>query len=104
MSAKTLAVLLVRLTGFLSVAGGALFLVSGVLASWGKIGLVYWQTFLLTVVLPPLLFIAGGLVLWGLARPLSGLLAAGLGDPRAEPAPAPRFRSAPRSEDRRAKE
>lgn len=77
-SNASLAILLVRLTGFLLCGGGILTLCSSVAASWGKIGLIYWGTFLVTVVLPPLLFATAGLILWALAGPLGRLLAKGL--------------------------
>ncbi len=77
-SNASIAILLLRLTGFLLAGGGILTLCASIAASWGKIGLVYWETFLLTVVLPPALFAAAGLVLWAVAGPLGRRLAKGL--------------------------
>lgn len=78
MNAGTLSVLLVRFLGFAGILFGAGSLVAGLAASYGKVGLVYWQTFLLSVLLPPVLLILGGLVLLLLARPVARLLARGL--------------------------
>jgi len=77
-SNASIAILLVRVTGFLLCGGGILTLCASVAASWGKVGLVYWETFLLTVVLPPVLFAAAGLILWGVAGPVGRRLAKGL--------------------------
>ncbi len=77
-SNASIAILLVRLAGFLLCGGGILTLCASVAASWGKVGLVYWETFLLTVVLPPALFAAAGFALWALAGPVGRRLARGL--------------------------
>lgn len=78
MSAQNLSILLLRLLGFLTALYGLVYLVAGVLASFGKVGLVYWQTFLITVILPPLLWILLGLALLFFARYLGRWLAKGL--------------------------
>jgi hypothetical protein len=97
------AIVIVRAAGLFSFLGGCLWLVASVAGSWGKVGLVYWQTFLLTVVLPPvLLAVAGALLLW-LGAPLGRFLARGLGGGTTAPPPGkeeerrPRFRTAERS-------
>jgi len=71
-------VVLVRFVGLVVFVGGLLQLLTAIAASWGKVGLVYWQTFLLTVVLPPVLWALGGLVLLLLAVPIGRFLARGL--------------------------
>ena len=78
MSAQNLSILLLRLLGFATALYGLVFLIANVLASFGKIGLVYWQTFLLTVVLPPLLWIVLGIILLIAARRLGRWLSKGL--------------------------
>lgn len=72
------AVVLVRFVGLLLFLAGLLQLLTAIAASWGKVGLVYWQTFLLTVVLPPLIWALAGLVLVVLAVPIGRFLARGL--------------------------
>ncbi len=72
------AVVAVRGAGFFLFLGGLLQLLVGIAASWGKVGLVYWQTFLLTVVVPPVVLALGGLVILLLARPIGRFLAHGL--------------------------
>jgi len=103
-SAKTLAVLLVRIAGLLCLLGGIFLLVADVLASWGKVGLVYWRTFVTTVVIPPILGSLFGLILLLLSKPLGFLLVGGLEDLRApgresssESSPKPRFRTGDRA-------
>jgi hypothetical protein len=71
-------VVLVRFAGLTLFIGGLLRLLTAIAASWGKLGLVYWQTFLLTVVLPPVMFALAGLVLLLVARPIGRFLARGL--------------------------
>ena len=77
-SLKSLAVLLLRFAGLLLFLGGLVILAADVLASWGKVGLVYWRTFLMTVVIPPILGALLGLVLLLLSKPLGSFLAKGL--------------------------
>ncbi len=79
-SSKSLAVLLLRLGGVLLLLGGLFTLAADVFASWGKVGLVYWRTFLTTVVVPPILGSLLGLILILFSRPLGSLLAKGLED------------------------
>tara|TARA_R100000027_G_scaffold1897_4_gene2105 strand:+ start:17300 stop:17563 length:264 start_codon:yes stop_codon:yes gene_type:complete len=71
-------VVLVRFAGLILFIGGLLQLLTAIAASWGKVGLVYWQTFLLSVVLPPVVLALAGLVVLLLARPLGRFLARGL--------------------------
>ncbi|MEM0966061.1 MAG: hypothetical protein AAGJ81_07945 [Verrucomicrobiota bacterium] len=78
MTAQTLAVLVIRLIGLYSILEGVLQGLTGVAASWGKIGLVYWQTFLVTVVLPPTILVLAGVLILFFSGPLGRLLARGL--------------------------
>ncbi|MGE9291910.1 MAG: hypothetical protein ACQKBT_13000 [Puniceicoccales bacterium] len=77
-------VVVVRLAGLLLFVGGLLQLLTAIAASWGKVGLVYWQTFLLTVVLPPMILALAGLILLLLARPVGRFLARGLDSGQAD--------------------
>jgi len=79
-NAVQFAVVTVRIFGFVIVVLGLFQLLSSLAATFGKIGLVYWQTFLLTVVLPPVIWLAGGLLIVLLARPIGRLLSCGLGE------------------------
>lgn len=74
------AVVVVRLVGLLIFLAGLLQLLMGIAASWGKVGLVYWQTFLITVVLPPAVLALGGLLLLVVALPVGRFLVRGLED------------------------
>jgi len=67
-----------RLLGLLLFVGGLLHLLVGIAGSWGKIGLVYWQTFLTMVILPPVLWSLAGLLLLLLAVPVARFLSRGL--------------------------
>lgn len=79
-STKSLAVILIRFFALILVLGGLLSLVGDVMTAWGKVGLVYWRTFLLTVVFPPVVQILfGGLILL-FSRRLGGLICCGLED------------------------
>ncbi|MBC2601450.1 hypothetical protein [Puniceicoccus vermicola] len=71
-------VVVVRLAGLILFLSGLLRLLTAIAASWGKVGLVYWQTFLLTVVLPPVILALAGLIVLLLARPIGRFLARGL--------------------------
>lgn len=67
MRAPLMAGLLLRLAGLLAILFGLVRLANGVVGSWGRIDLIYWETFLRTVVFPPALWILAGLILslWG---------------------------------------
>jgi hypothetical protein len=78
MRAPLLAGLLLRVAGLLVALFGLVRLVAGVVGSWGRIDLIYWETFLRTVVLPPALWILAGLVLGLLSRRLGRWIGRGL--------------------------
>lgn len=78
MRAPLLAGLLLRVAGLLVALFGLVRLVAGVVGSWGRIDLIYWETFLRTVVFPPVLWILAGLVLGLLSRRLGRWIGRGL--------------------------
>jgi len=78
MRAPLLAALLLRVAGLLMVVFGLVRLVAGVVGSWGRIDLIYWETFLRTVVLPPALWVFAGLLLGLLARRVGRWIGRGL--------------------------
>lgn len=78
------AVVVVRAAGFFLFLTGLLRLLVAIAASWGKVGLVYWQTYLATVVLPPVVLALAGLVVLLLARPIGRFLARGLENAKAD--------------------
>ena len=78
MRAPLLAGLLLRIAGLLFFLLGLVRLGTGMVGSWGRIDLIYWETFLRTVVFPPVLWMLAGVLLGLLSRRLGRWIGRGL--------------------------